>query len=190
METSVREYDASAKPRAKGGSDILGRVDIEAKRDALRACILCTGPSDRKEFEAVAVQRDSLVALVPKTHPLAGQPRIDLRDLAEEAFVLGDRVAWAVYNRHLMRACENAGFQPKIVQTAPEVRAIVGLVSCGLGVTVMPASHATALDARTVALQISDRTYPLITEAVWIEKSSHPAMARFVAHVRQYELKP
>lgn len=149
---------------------------------------LMTGPSDDAAFSTVPVQRDRLVALVPKVHKLANQASLRLRDLAPESFVLGDPNDWVVYNRNLMQICEDAGFAPRIVQTAPEVQAIIGLVSCGLGVTVMPQSHAVFLNTRTVALEIEDDIAPMLTEAVWIEGRDHPALDRFASHLRSYDL--
>ncbi|MFL4471667.1 LysR substrate-binding domain-containing protein [Tateyamaria armeniaca] len=149
---------------------------------------LMTGPTDHAMFSTVPVQQDRLVALVPKGHKFANRGSLRLCELAPEPFVLGDPNDWVVYNQKLMQICERAGFAPRIVQTAPEVQAIIGLVSCGLGVTVMPESHAMFPNTRTVALTIEDPIDPMLTEAVWIEGRDHPALARFAAHLSSYDL--
>lgn len=149
---------------------------------------LMTGPTDNDTFSTVPVQRDRLVALVPKVHKYACRGSLRLCELAPEPFVLGDPNDWVIYNRMLLQICERAGFAPRIVQTAPEIQAIIGLVSCGLGVTVMPESHAVFLNTRTVALEIEDAIAPMLTEAVWIEGRDHPALTRFAAHLHSYDL--
>lgn len=147
---------------------------------------LMTGPVDRAVFCAIPVQADRLVALVPRTHGLAARDSVRLHDLAAEPFVLGDPEEWSVYNRHLLRICETAGFAPRVVQTAPEVRAIIGLVSCGLGLSIMPESHSVGLDSRAVALPIQDVGDMMVTEAAWLDGLQHPAQVRFVAHLRDH----
>lgn len=163
-------------------------AQVEMLRSGQLDVGLLTGPVDRRAFCAVTVQRDRLVMLAPADHRLAGRQSLKLHELAGEPFVLGDQTDWFIYNRSLLELCERAGFAPRVVQTAPESQAIIGLVSCGLGVTIMPECHARVLNARTVAIPIDDGVEPMLTEAAWIEGRDHPALARFGAHLARYDL--
>lgn len=149
---------------------------------------LMTGPVDRSVFSAVIVQLERLVVLAPKGHPFENRKSLALKELAEQPFVLGDPNDWHVYNRSLMQLCEKAGFAPRVIQTAPESQAIIGLVRCGLGLTIMPECHAKMSNARVVAIPLSDDIAPMVTEAAWIENRDHPALSRFCEHLRQFEL--
>ncbi|MCK0168857.1 LysR family transcriptional regulator [Jannaschia sp. S6380] len=128
---------------------------------------IVTSPGRQLDLETLPLQSDGFMALLPASHELAKSPRIMLRDLALQAFVMGDPDRWAVYNRHLWRYCERAGFDPSVVQTAPESRAIIGLVSCGLGVSIMPESLVSTVDARVVARPIADLETRLESFACW-----------------------
>lgn len=170
----------------------LYQVPTHAQVEMLRSGQLdvgvMTGPADGKIFSAVQVQRDRLVMLAPVDHPLAARHSVRLSELAGESFVLGDQTDWSTYNRALLDLCERAGFAPNVVQRAPESQAIIGLVSCGLGVTIMPECHARVLNARLAAIPIEEGMEPMVTEAVWIDGRDHPALSRFGAHLARYDL--
>jgi DNA-binding transcriptional LysR family regulator len=75
---------------------------------------------------------ESMFAVLPPDHPLAGRERLSLSDLA------GD--TWTAPSRdHLIyRACVAAGFEPRISFVTRDVLAARGLVRSGLAVTLVP----------------------------------------------------
>jgi DNA-binding transcriptional LysR family regulator len=75
---------------------------------------------------------ESMLALLPATHPLAGRERIELSALAEET--------WTAPSRdHLVhRACVAAGFEPRIAFVSRDPLAIGELVAGGHAVTLAP----------------------------------------------------
>ncbi|WP_410015065.1 LysR family transcriptional regulator [Sodalis sp. C49] len=88
--------------------------------------------------------RESLVAVVHQDHPLAGAAggRISVLQLAREPFVFFDRkVGTALYDETLLLLKE-FGITPYITQEVGEAMTIIGLVSAGLGVSILPASFA------------------------------------------------
>ena len=96
---------------------------------------------------------------------------------------MGDPDRWGAFNAHFQNLCDRAHVRPEVIQTAPESRAILGLVACGLGLTVMPESFAATLDARLAALPIRGMEEPMTTLAVWRRAAAHPALIRFVEHM-------
>lgn len=95
-------------------------------------------------LESKRLFRDPLVAVLRSDHPLlAGRrPRRKLKTsaLAQQPFVLFARSAGAGIHDHVLTLCRNAGFTPRVAQEAREASTIVGLVSAGLGVSILPAS--------------------------------------------------
>jgi DNA-binding transcriptional LysR family regulator len=75
---------------------------------------------------------ESMLAMLPLSHPLAGRRRIDLAELADET--------WSAPSRdHLVyRACVGAGFEPRIAYISRDPFAIGELVAGGLAVTLAP----------------------------------------------------
>ena len=149
---------------------------------------LFTGPVERRGLRIVDLQADRFMAIIPREHALSDRSSIALSDLLGSPFVLGDMDHWGAYHAHLFTHFERAGMRPRIVQTAPESRAIIGLVTCGLGVSVMPESLAKNLDRRVVALPLHDITDRLVTQAGWFTEFEQPALRRFVEHLSSFGL--
>ena len=86
--------------------------------------------------------REPLVAVVHEDHPLnrVTGGTISLRQLASEPFVFFDRkVGTALYDETLL-LLKRFAITPYITQEVGEAMTIIGLVSAGLGVSILPAS--------------------------------------------------
>lgn len=86
--------------------------------------------------------REPLVAVINASHPLAqdtGQGML-LEALSNEPFVFFPRSYGSGLRAQLLSLARQAGFNPHFVLEAGEVMTIIGLVSAGLGVSVLPAS--------------------------------------------------
>lgn len=87
------------------------------------------------------VSREPLVVTLPGAHPLAEEPRIDLRALDDEPFVLPARYQMPGLHGQVMEVCREAGFAPRAVQKEVWLmQTILGLVAGGTGVALVPAS--------------------------------------------------
>jgi DNA-binding transcriptional LysR family regulator len=93
--------------------------------------------------EGIAVhsllQEDTAVAF-PARHPLAKQPGLSLKELAEETFILYRRPDGRGLYDVIIAACSEAGFSPHVGQEAPRIVSTLNLVAAGLGITIVPAS--------------------------------------------------
>ena len=80
---------------------------------------------------------DPLFVALPIGHPLAHKQKLKLADLADEAWMLGstNRCPDA---QILLRACERAGFEPRIAFHSDDYLAIQGFVAAGVGVCLLP----------------------------------------------------
>ncbi|MGA2225931.1 MAG: LysR substrate-binding domain-containing protein [Syntrophobacteraceae bacterium] len=86
------------------------------------------------------VAKEPLVAVLPKTHRLAGQKKIPVRALAGEPFLQVPRHITPRFYDQFVSICAQAGFFPQIVQEARTPQTIVSLVAVGMGVSIVPAS--------------------------------------------------
>lgn len=101
-------------------------------------------------LRAETVMRERTIAAIPSGHPLARLRRIPLRRLAAEPLVLFPRAQAPGYHDLLTGRLAATGTTPRIVQYAPEMLTIIGLVATGIGVSPVPASVAhLALDGVT-----------------------------------------
>jgi DNA-binding transcriptional LysR family regulator len=97
-------------------------------------------PLDDEGLAVHPVVRERVVAALPEGHPLAALSRVSLARLAREPFILFPRAQAPGFFDQLVSALAATGTTPSIVQEAPEMQTIVGLVAAGLGVSLVPAS--------------------------------------------------
>jgi DNA-binding transcriptional LysR family regulator len=96
------------------------------------------------------VMREHTIAALPEDHELAALRRIPVRRLAAVPLVLFPRSQAPGYHDQLIGRLAATGTTPHVVQYAPEMTTIIGLVAAGIGVSPVPASVAhLALDGVT-----------------------------------------
>lgn len=86
--------------------------------------------------------RFSSRVVLPAGHPLAPRDTIDLADLSGETLIVHPhRGGGSSANGVVVALCRERGFVPDTVREVPEIadlESLVGLVACGLGVTILP----------------------------------------------------
>ncbi|MBC2641637.1 MULTISPECIES: LysR family transcriptional regulator [unclassified Rhodococcus (in: high G+C Gram-positive bacteria)] len=80
----------------------------------------------------VILNEDFVVAL-PADHPLAARDDIRIEELASEPWVTLPADPGSALRDSLQRAAHDAGFTPRIVQSAPDSMALMALVSAEVG---------------------------------------------------------
>jgi DNA-binding transcriptional LysR family regulator len=88
-------------------------------------------------IEAVVLGEESLSLAVPSSHPLASRRQVTLAELAGESFVLPSSQVGESIRGWVLAAARAAGFTPRIVQEAADLRLVLGLVSANLGIALM-----------------------------------------------------
>jgi DNA-binding transcriptional LysR family regulator len=80
--------------------------------------------------------------VLPAGHALAAQETVHLSDLSGETLIVHPhRGGGSSANGIVMALCRDHGFVPNGVREVPEIadlESLVGLVACGLGVTILP----------------------------------------------------
>jgi len=85
------------------------------------------------------IARQPLGVALPVDHRLAGEPEVDLTDLAGDGFVTTPVAVGSGLQETALRACVNAGFRPRVVQEITDPFMILTLVAAGVGVALMSA---------------------------------------------------
>jgi DNA-binding transcriptional LysR family regulator len=95
---------------------------------------------DEAGLRAETVLRERTIAALPAGHALASSTRVSMRRLAAEPLVLFPRAQAPGFHDLLIDALAGAGAGPRVIQYAPEMLTIIGLVAAGTGVSLVPAS--------------------------------------------------
>jgi DNA-binding transcriptional LysR family regulator len=99
------------------------------------------GFEQEPSLEGLGVERlmdDVLYAALPVDHPLATRRAIALPDLVHEDWMLVGLQGTCADSNVVLRACQQAGFEPRVAYTSDDYFAILGLVASGMGVALVP----------------------------------------------------
>jgi DNA-binding transcriptional LysR family regulator len=143
-----------------------------------------TGPWSRPGYETWPLQVDSLVAVLPERHRLAAKRTLSVDDFAHEPFVTGEPRFWAHFDSHFRALCTRAGFQPRVVQHASNNEAILGLVACGIGVSIQAETIRTSLRNGVVIRGLVGCAAEIPTLAAWRTDTHNPAKSNLITHVK------
>lgn len=155
-----------------------GRVDL---------AIVSPRPEPTRAVESAVLHVQPLRLAVPAGHRLARRRRVRLDEVAGEPFVALERGFGM--RTILDRLCRNAGFVPDIAFSGQDTRTLLGLVSAGLGVAVVPPSregHAAAYTAGLgwAELELEDPGATREIGLVWPRRIGEPPQVRmFREHV-------
>lgn len=190
LPTVVRSFRASLPGVAVEANHGCTQAQIDALASGQLDVGFLTGPWSREGFAAWTVQQDGFVAVLPKHHPLAATHALALSDLAEEPFVLGEPRFWTHYHAHLFAACRATGFEPKVVQYASNNEGILGLVACGMGVSVQAESISIYARRDVVIRRLRSLTVKVPTIAAWRCDGMSAPKARLIAHLKALYRNP
>ena len=143
-----------------------------------------TGLVNIDGYDQLPVQSEAYVFVCADSHPFASRKSIRLADLATADFVHGSANDWQHFYDHLLPLCRRVGFTPRIVQEAFNTAGILGLVSCGMGVTVLTEGVCHGLAPGLVVVPISDMEERLITTAIWRKDHLVGPTQHFVDYLR------
>jgi DNA-binding transcriptional LysR family regulator len=124
IELSVQQASPSesvARLR-EGGLDLALTVDLEA--------------TPAEGVEVIHLFDDPVQLALHRDHPLAAKTEIRLEDLKQETWI--DVPRRTSGGKVLARACERAGFEPKVTFESDDYTAIQELVGAGVGVALLP----------------------------------------------------
>ncbi len=111
-------------PRLRGGE-----LDIALSHDP--------EPTPGEPIERIHLFDDPMYVALPAAHPLAQRPKLRLRDLAQEPWMLATTTR-CPDAQMFKRACHAAGFEPTIAFENDDYHAILGFVAAGVGVALIP----------------------------------------------------
>ena len=138
--------------------------------------ILDSGVAMPKGVVRRTVTTEGLVAVLPPDHRLAGNGSIDLSELADEDFVMGDAF-WQHFNDLIRGICLDHGFSPRIRQTALLRDELLSFVTAGLGILVYPECIRNAPRFGLSMVPIRDVERFVSTQAIWREDSTNPILS-------------
>lgn len=141
----------------------------------------------RWDFVPAGVQsriivEEHLVIAVPASHRLAEHEEVRMGELAGEPFVALPPHKGSVLSDRLRRLSLGAGFDPEIVQRAPDSWTAMALVGAEVGCSLTVSSVAENVsDPHVRFLRVLDETLPIYLRMAWHGDSDNPALPPVIA---------
>lgn len=162
-------------------------------RGEVHAALLRVPVARPPEFIFDRLLDEEMLLVLPRDHPLLkakrhrAEPRISLRQLATQPFILVRRPGAPGMYADLLRACDEAGFTPRIASEVDHMLTNINLVAAGIGVSVVPASMRGFRMDRVVYCRLDDAgglSAPITL--AHLAGNRNPAAANFIALVRRH----
>lgn len=163
----------------------LHELTTDAQIRELRATRLDLGialaPVDEPDLTFKGILREELVLAAPADHPAAkGDGPLDLRTLAKSDFIVPPReIASGLYDLTI-RHCHASGFAPQITQHARQMQTVIGLVSSGMGVALVPSSVRNLQRAGVRYRQLRGKPALIELGIVRLRNASSPQAENFI----------
>lgn len=126
--------------------------------------LLAPVPVDDRRLRGKILATEKIVALLPSNHPKANQRTLRLSELRDELFIMFPETY--LLRKILVDACEQIGFTPNVAFEGDDIDAIKGLVSAGLGISLVPESTLVEnIPRRAVRIPLIE---PAVTRTVGI----------------------
>lgn len=151
-------------------------------------------PTNDPDLESFILFTEGFSVLLPANHPFADKKSINLSDLRNDNFVLFPK--GYILEKLAVEACEHAGFVPNIIAVGEDMDAIKGLVTAGIGISILPdGTFSDAIPRFTVKIPINN---PQVQRTVGIITSNHRELApteqifyqfvkKFFSRLEQYQ---
>ena len=128
-------------------------------------------------------------AALPADHPLAGRASIRLEELQSEPFVAMSPLASVSGFNLLQHYARETGFMPNIVAFAQNVSALMMLVACHVGVTVLYRDLEVHVRGRVRFVPL-DGIEAFQRWLMWDQENPNPALPSFTDFAKQHSLSP
>jgi DNA-binding transcriptional LysR family regulator len=136
----------------------------------------------------VPLHRETMILALPQRR--RWPPRVRLRSLAGESFILFPRDVAPELHDAILALCRRTGFVPRIGQEAIQMQTIVSLVAGGMGVALVPASLEHLRRDGVVYRALAERAPRVEIGLAWRASDEAPLTRACVAAARAAAMLP
>lgn len=145
------------------------------------------------------LQEEEMLLVLPAGHPAIPKkktvepPQVALQALRDESFILVRKPGAPGMYAKLIKACEHAGFTPKIALEVDRMLTNISLVAAGVGISAVPASmrgfHAESVAYCRILTRKGSPTLGAPLTVVHREANAAPAVAQFLALATRFRAR-
>ncbi len=121
----------------------------------------------------------------PEHHPIAARDALTWTELREEVFVVRASGSCPLIHAWFAGKLDPSGLPPTIRQHDICRESLLGLVSTGYALTVVPESATAIAIPGVVYLPVVDDDATVSVRMVWLNGNENPALGPFLSHARR-----
>lgn len=140
----------------------------------------------KAELDYVSVLTEPLVLAVPKgTKGLRSQNTIALKAVSDMPLIIFPRRIAPAFHDAIVACFHEAGLTPRIGQEAIQMQTIVGLVSAGMGIALVPQSVSNLKRPGVEYKSLAGKTPMVETGLAWRRDNTSPVLRAFLELLRK-----
>lgn len=139
------------------------------------------GATTPPQLASLPLRVDQFVVCLPTDHPKAQQQKVDLKQLADERFVMFSREVSPANHDNVIAIFSRAGIHPQTTHAARQWLTIVAMVANGLGVSLVPRTMAKSRVRGVEFIDIEGDRVDAPAMLVWNPSYHIPTVGSFVA---------
>lgn len=139
----------------------------------------------KRNFFSEIIYQDSLMALVPETHELAGRNSLELKEMASESFILFNRNDAPGLFDQILDECRRENFVPEIQKQSKNMQTILTEVASGLGVAIVPGCVRSLYSKGCIFLPIKNQESSIATELHYRREPHLSVVDSFIALMKE-----
>lgn len=171
-DVQVNLQDPASAEMAQMVSD--GRLDIA----------FLSGVKPAPDLDSFVLREEKFVVVLPKGHALEQRQKVNVRELQDEAFVLGVP-GWSVFLQAIDTYCAAADFRPRVTQRAVNSNDIVNFVAAGIGVSIYVDRQWLRHRSDVVIRPLTGATVKFRSLAVWRRSNPSTTLANLLKVMRE-----
>jgi DNA-binding transcriptional LysR family regulator len=137
-------------------------------------------PPINKKYENRLIFQENFSLIVPENHFITSNNFKNLKQLANEKFILPTKSDGELYQALQWSICEDAGFIPQIAHETVHGYTTIKLVENGLGISFIPTSFQTVTQAAVRFIELKNISQKSEITALWLGQNVNPSVRFFL----------
>ena len=163
------------------------RIMDELEQEQMDVGVVRIPVASGSGIRLTTLQTETFVLAVARSHPLADEANVKLKDLAEEEFILYAGSDAPGLRMAALHASQLRGFMPKVVQEAIQVQTVLSLVEANMGVALVPSISKRFVSRSVVYKTLIDfpASASIGISLAWKESTQSLAVRNFIEVANQ-----
>lgn len=163
---------------------VLVELTTSQQEQALRDSLINVGfahpPLEDETISYQCIHQETLVVALPLNHDLAQAEYVSVQSLLDEPLIMFPRYLAPGLHDHIMSLFEQTNLHPNITQEAVQMQTIIGLVSAGIGLAIIPSSLQNLQRSGVTYHPILEEVPLVETALIWQPNNLTPVVENFL----------